>query len=102
MKSFKSKFLNAVVFGFIATTAFAHSSGGIVVKDAWVREGPPNVKVLAAYMTIENHTDKEKALSSITSPDFKKIEIHHTIYKEGMASMQQMQQLASTSSLQHC
>jgi len=68
--------------------AFAHTDGGIVVKDAWIREAPPVVKVLAAYMTIENHTNAATELVSITSSAFKNIEIHRTDLKGGMASME--------------
>lgn len=78
----------------LAYSANAHSDGSIAVKDAWVREAPPNAKVLAAYMRIENHTKKEKVLVDVTSTAFKKIEIHKTINKGGMASMEQQKELA--------
>ena len=81
------------IFGVLANTAFAHADGGIVVKDAWVREAPPSAPVLAAYMTIENHTDKDKVLTGVTSSVFKKIEMHKTVNKDGMASMEQQNEL---------
>ena len=81
------------VFCVVANTAFAHKDGGIVVKDAWVREAPPNATVLAAYMTIENHTNKEKVLSSVSSSAFGKIEIHKTVHKGDMATMEQQKEL---------
>ena len=73
--------------------AFAHNDGGIQIKEAWIREAPPNAKVLAAYMTIENHTKTKKTLTTIKSSSFARIEIHETIEKDGMASMQQRQTL---------
>jgi len=78
----------------VSTYASAHSDGGIMVKDAWVREAPPSAQVLAGYMVIENHTDKEKVLVGVTSPAFNKIEIHKTVNKNGMASMEQQKQLS--------
>lgn len=81
------------VFCIFANTAFAHTDGGIVVKDAWVREAPPNAKVLAAYMTIENHTNKQKVLTSVSSSAFGKVEIHKTVHKGDMASMEQQKEL---------
>ncbi|WP_455366339.1 copper chaperone PCu(A)C [Kaarinaea lacus] len=78
----------------LAYNAAAYSDSGMMVKDAWVREAPPNAKVLAAYMTIENHTAKEKILVSVTSEAFNKIEIHKTINKGGMATMEQQKELA--------
>lgn len=76
-----------------ATTAFsqqvfAHKDGGIVVKNAWVREAPPVSPVLAGYMIIENHTGKTKNLISVKSSAFQKIEIHRTVHKDGVASME--------------
>jgi copper(I)-binding protein len=82
---------------FLTGSVYAHSDGGIVIKDAWVREAPPSAKVLAAYMTIENHTDKDKVLVSVTSSAFDKIEIHKTINKDGMASMEQQKELTIAS-----
>ncbi|WP_455208464.1 copper chaperone PCu(A)C [Kaarinaea lacus] len=91
----KSNFLAVSIFicCALANTAFAHADGGIVVKDAWVREAPPSATVLAAYMTIENHTDKDKVLTSVTSSVFNKIEMHKTVNKDGMASMEQQKEL---------
>ncbi|WP_455201274.1 copper chaperone PCu(A)C [Kaarinaea lacus] len=64
-----------------------------MVKDAWVREAPPNAKVLAAYMTLENHSDKEKVLTSVVSPVFDKIEIHKSVHKGDMATMEKQKEL---------
>lgn len=89
--------LRLIIFVFFASAssaALSHKDGGIVVKDAWVREAPPVSPVLAAYMTIENHTGKVKSLTSVTSSAFQKIEIHQTVYKDGMASMEGQDKLA--------
>lgn len=80
-------FVLLLLLAFICNPVFAHKDGGIVVKNAWVREAPPVSPVLAGYMTIENHTGEVKNLTSVTSSAFQKIEIHQTVYKDGMASM---------------
>ena len=72
---------------------FAHKDGGIVVKNAWVREAPPVSPVLAGYMTIENHTAKIKELTAVKSSAFQKVEIHRTVHKDGMASMESQSKL---------
>lgn len=77
-----------------SSAVFAHKDGGIVVKNAWVREAPPVSPVLAAYMTIENHTAEIRHLTSVSSSAFQKIEIHQTVYKDGMASMEGQDKLA--------
>lgn len=75
-------------FILVSSPSYSHTDGGIVVKNAWVRESPPVSPVLAGYMIIENHTDKTQELTSVTSSAFQKIEIHKTVYKDGMASME--------------
>jgi len=69
------------------TNASAHTSGGIAVEHAWVREAPPNTKVLAAYLEIQNHTAKKRSISAITSKQFDKIEIHLSTNIDGVAKM---------------
>ena len=83
--------VSVLVVSVLANTAIA---GNVMVKDAWVREAPPNAKVLAAYMTIENHTNNEKVLTGATSPAFAKIEIHKTVHKGDMATMEEQKELA--------
>jgi len=83
----------AVSLLFISYSVLAHSGGGIVIKDAWVREAPPTTKVMAAYLSIENHTDKQAILKEISSSSFNRVEIHKNILKNGMSAMKRQQQL---------
>lgn len=83
----------AFVFTALAPQAFGHKDGGIVVKNAWVREAPPVSPVLAGYMVIENHTDKNQELTYVKSSAFQKIEIHKTVHKDGMATMESQNSL---------
>jgi copper(I)-binding protein len=61
---------------FVYSSAFAADS--IVVHNAWIRSAPPNAKVLAAYMTIINHSDKPITLTVVSSSKFSNIEMHKT------------------------
>ena len=61
--------------------------GALEVKDPWIRAAPPVVKVLAAYMTIENNSDNGLSVVGAESPFFKRIEIHNTVIEEGLARM---------------
>ena len=63
------------------------AAGNMEVHDAWVREAPPEVKVLAAYLTLHNHSEQTKTLNHLSSPDFEQVEIHRTEMKNGMVSM---------------
>jgi len=72
---------------FFISYASAHTSGGIAVENAWVREAPPNTKVLAAYLKIQNHTAKKRSISAVTSTQFEKIEIHLSTNIDGVVKM---------------
>jgi copper(I)-binding protein len=50
----------------------------IIVRDAWMLEAPPNARVIAGYMTIENKTAKSRTLINVSSDKFKRIEVHRT------------------------
>lgn len=68
-------------------SVFTFADSEIVVRDAWVREAPPNASVLAAYLTLENTGLKADKLISVQCPDFEKIEIHATTIRDGVARM---------------
>jgi copper(I)-binding protein len=59
----------------------------LMVHEAWVREAPPNAKMLAGYFTIMNFSGKDKELVGATSDQFEKAEIHKTVQEGGMAKM---------------
>ncbi len=72
---------------FLASSAWASSMHGIEAHDPWVREAPPTARVLAAYLQLHNHGDKMRTLVSVESPAFKRIELHRSEEKDGMATM---------------
>jgi copper(I)-binding protein len=83
-----------LIFMCVSITGFAsgsphssHEKLGLEVHNAWVREAPPSSKVLAAYMSLHNHTDKTHTVVSISSPQFGRAEIHRTEMKDDMARM---------------
>ncbi len=72
---------------FLASSAWASAQHGIEIHDPWVREAPPTARVLAAYLQLHNHDDKTRTLVSVESPAFKRIELHRSEEKDGMATM---------------
>lgn len=78
---------------FIANTSVAGNDKGLHIHDPWIREAPPNATMLAAYMVLENHADKKMIITKITSPVFNKIEIHTSVMKNNMATMEQRNRL---------
>ena len=59
----------------------------IEVKQAWIREAPPNAKVMAAYMEITNTGKTAVALQEVESGDFARAEIHKTEQHGDMSHM---------------
>ena len=71
----------------------ANMDNGLHIHDPWIREAPPNAKVLAAYMVLENHGNKNRIITKISSPDFNKIEIHVSKMENGSMTMQQRKRI---------
>jgi len=60
----------------------------INITDLWISEAPPTVSVLVAYVTLINNSEIPISLVSISCPLFSSIEIHRSIIKNGIASME--------------
>ncbi len=85
--------------------AFLHAALGLLlscspaagatleVHDSWIREAPPTVSVLAAYMVISNTGGTPAEITAITSPDFDHTELHRTIVESGIARMAPLEKL---------
>lgn len=61
--------------------------------DPWVREAPPGMTVLAAFMVLSNDSDQALQVVRVSSPDFGHVEMHRTVVSEGMARMLKQEQL---------
>jgi len=68
-------------------------AGGFEVEKPWIAEGSPGVKKLTGYMRLENEKDAALNLVGATSSDFESIEIHHTVFRDALATMVQLQSL---------
>ena len=87
------KTLIVIALVFLALSHHAHADEFVRVKDIWINEAPPTIRVFAGYMTIENHSDEEIMLINATSPVFEKIEFHQTRYENGMATMNRQENI---------
>ncbi|TDR22648.1 copper chaperone PCu(A)C [Marinicella litoralis] len=63
------------------------------ISDLWFREAPPTAKMLAAYVTVENQTQKDLKLIGAFAPDFAMAEIHKTIDVDGLLKMREQKEL---------
>ena len=75
----------AIFFALFSTTLMAADK--VVVKNAWIREAPPMMKMLAGYMEIHNMGKNAVMLRSVNCSKFERVEIHRTIIHNGMAEM---------------
>ena len=90
---------NPVFVGLIlALTLIAAASeeAGVSVRDAWVRESPPGVTMMAGYMALRNNTSRSQVLVAASSSGFATVMIHRTIVKGGMAGMEHAPQIELT------
>jgi len=77
----------------LAFTAATSEEAGVSVRDAWVRESPPGVAMMAGYMALRNNTSRSQVLVAASSSGFETVTIHRTIVKDSMASMDHAPQI---------
>ena len=85
--------LFAILLATFCLFSNAHAAGTLEITGPWVREAPPTSKVLAAYMSIKNTSGSAISIEGISSPDFGSAELHRSVIKDGIASMQHIKQL---------
>ena len=76
----------------LSPLAFADNHA-LSISDAWIREAPPTQRVLACYMQIQNESNTPRKITAVKSPAFGSVEIHKTIFKDGMARMEAQPEL---------
>ena len=74
----------------------AGEEASVAVRDAWIRETPPGMSMMAGYMELRNNTSRPQVLVAASSSGFKSVMIHRTIVKDGMAGMVHASQIELT------
>jgi len=77
----------------LLTAVMPVQAEGVVVTQAWVRALLPTRTMTAAFLTIENHSDREEKLVGVVSRQVKTIEIHGHSHVGGMMRMRQVPSL---------
>jgi copper(I)-binding protein len=72
----------------LAPIAAATEEVSVSVRDAWVRETPPGIAMMAGYMVLQNNTSRSQVLVAARSSGFETVTIHRTIAKESMTGME--------------
>lgn len=75
-----------MMFVFILSSSL-FASGPVEVMDAWVREAPPGMNMMAGYVTVTNIAGKDLLLTGVSSPQFGSVEMHRTDMKDDQAMM---------------
>ena len=65
----------------------ASEETGISVRDAWVRETPPGITMMAGFMALRNNTARPQVIVAAGSSGFETVMIHRSVVKDGMAGM---------------
>ena len=76
-----------------ATSAQTRDDNSLVVKDAWIAEPPPGRNLTAAYLVIENNSDKETSLLTAATPIAGVTELHEMVSEGNMMRMRQVPQV---------
>jgi copper(I)-binding protein len=74
----------------LAAAAAVAGTSPVRANDPWIAEAPPVAGVAALYMEIRNATDRPVRLTGAISPRFRKIEMHESTVRDGMASMRRL------------
>jgi len=77
----------------VAPAVHAEPAPTLDISRAYSPEAPPVVKVLAAYMILENTSAEDVRIARLHSPDFDKVEIHNMESKDGMMHMVEQKHL---------
>ncbi len=80
--------LSILICIFFGPISILYAGDSLSVLDAWVPESPPGMKVMAAYMTIKNNSENAHELSSVSSAQFERVEMHRTIIENEQARME--------------
>lgn len=89
------KLLTKLLFvaGLLLTVTAHAGPPGITVENAWIREAPPGAPMLAGYVTLKNNGSVTRALLGAESHDFGMIELHRSVFEDGVARMVQQERI---------
>ena len=81
--------LMLLVSNLVFNISFAKQGMAISAQDGYVRETIPGTNISSAYMTLNNPTDANRRLISVSSSVSERVEIHEHTMEGGMMRMRQ-------------
>jgi copper(I)-binding protein len=76
-----------LLVGMMIFQSAAWADASVSIENAWVRDAPPHAEMSAGYLTIMNHSAQTQTLTSVSSPQFQKVEAHKTEMVNGQVRM---------------
>ena len=76
-----------LLVGMMIFQSVTWADASITIKNAWVRDTPLHAEMSAGYLTIMNHSAQTQTLTSVSSPQFQKVETHKTEMVNGQVRM---------------
>ena len=77
----------------VTIVSHAHAASEVTVDDGYIRASIPGTNVTAAYMTINNNSDKAVTLQKVSSSISDRIEIHEHSMADGMMRMNEVAEI---------
>jgi periplasmic copper chaperone A len=85
-----------LIFTLNVFSSASEEAAVVSVRNAWIREAPPGVSMMAGYMELRNSSSRPQVLVAASSPAFESVMIHRTIIKDGIAGMAHASQVELT------
>ncbi len=83
----RRKFLMVGLLMLAPRLGWAGDERPVTIRDAWIRESPPGVEMMAGYLSLRNDGTRQQVLIGASSAGFGEVMIHRTTEKDGMAGM---------------
>ena len=71
----------------MSVSAVAESEGPLVVHSAWVPQAPPNIGVMAGYMSVVNVSSDPIVIAGLSSSAYKEVQMHQSLVEDGISTM---------------
>lgn len=75
------------------STGTAESPQALSVTGAYLRQPAPGQTMLAAFVTFTNDSNQAYTLNHVSSPRASAVEVHRTMYNDGVMSMRHVHHL---------
>ncbi|ROV60425.1 copper chaperone PCu(A)C [Vibrio ponticus] len=84
--------LKPLILATLLLSPLAHASD-VMLHNPYARATPPNAATSAVFVEIMNHSEKERAIVSASTPAAGKVELHDVIHEGDMMKMRQIEKI---------